>query len=203
MKAFIIVAILIAAYIVYNMVTNYEEISYAKSDIDGNVYMIRRGHNKSAKFLEDSANTLAEINKRVEMLINYLEANYSNDITKYYFIKKLRENYNYSIISEAAVDPRYTTYTVDKNDMHICLRTRDSSENIYDINTLMYVILHEISHMSNYTPYGEPIEGHGNEFKYIFKFYVEEAIKIGIYNYTNYVQQPIDYCGIKIQSSII
>jgi hypothetical protein len=165
--------------------------------------MIRRGYDKSQEFLINSANTLAKINSRVEILVNHLDKNYYNDPSKNYFIKKLKLNYNSYMISEAEVDPRYTTYTVDKQDMHICLRTRDKEENIYDINTLMYVILHELAHLCNYTKDGYPVQGHGDSFKEIFKFLVEQGIKLKIYNYVDYSKFPINYCGLQIQSQIL
>jgi hypothetical protein len=194
---------LILLFLVYRFVHNYQEIEYVKSDLDDKVYMIRRGHTKSKEFLLKSANTLANINMRVEKLIIYLQKTYSDDPNKNYFIKKLRENYNTYMISEAAVNPKFTTYTVDKQDMHICLRTRDQYENIYDIDLLMYVVLHELAHLCNYDKYGTPIIGHGFEFKFVFKFLVEEAMKIGVYKYIDYSRNPQPYCGITISSSII
>lgn len=199
----IILGILLAIYIIYHMIYTYSEIRYVKSDLDGKVYLIRRGHNKSEQFLKESANTLALINKHVMKLVQHLEDNYSEDDSKNYFIKKLRQNYMPYIISEAAVDPRYTTYTIDKKDMHICLRTRDNNEHIYDINILMYVVLHELAHLCNYDKDNQPILGHGREFREIFKFLVEEALKIDIYKYTNYSSTPKEYCGIMITTSII
>lgn len=203
MDTVVILTVLILMYLIYTIVYTYSEIRYIKSSVDGKVYMIRRGNNKTETFLLHSANTLAQINTRVIKLIKHLEQNYSQEVSKNYFIQKLKSNYNSYMISEAAVDQRYTTYTVDKEDMHICLRTRDSNEHIYDINTLMYVVLHELAHLCNYTQNGTPIIGHGNEFKMIFKFLVEEAIKIGIYDYINYTRNPQEYCGIKISSSIL
>jgi hypothetical protein len=198
-----IFVVCILIFLTYRFVRNYQEIEYITSDLDNKVYMIRRGYSKSKEFLLKSANTLADINKRVEKLIEFLEKNYSDDPNKNYFIKKLRENYNSYMISEASLDLRYTTYTVDKQDMHICLRTRDQYENVYDIDLLMYVVLHELAHLCNYNKFGTPIIGHGFEFKFVFKFLVEEAIKIGIYKYTDYSRNPHEYCGIKISSSIL
>ena len=130
----IMLGMILVIYFLYHMIYTYSEIKYVKSDVDGNVYLIRRGNNKSEKFLKDSANTLALINKNVIGLVDYLFKNFNNRDDKFYFIKKLKENYKQYIISEAAVDPRYTTYTIDKRDMHICLRTRDTNEKVYDIN---------------------------------------------------------------------
>jgi hypothetical protein len=199
----IILGVLLLIYFLYNMIYTYGEIKYVMSDIDGKVYLIRRGNNKTEKFLKDSANTLALINKNINILIDNLIYRYSDDNTKFYFIKKLKENYRPYIISEAAIDPRYTTYTIDKKDMHICLRTRDNNEEIYDINTLMYVVLHELAHLCNYDKNGNPILGHGSEYKYIFKFLVEESIKLNIYKHVNYSQTPKEYCGIMITTSIV
>jgi hypothetical protein len=181
----------------------YSDIVYAKSDIDNKLYMMRRGQTKSDDFLKESANSLAEINRRIEKLINSLEYKYSDDTSKNYFIKKLRENYNSSIISEAEIDPRYTTYTIDKSEMHICLRTRDEREKIYDIDLLMYVVLHELAHLCNYTRFGAPIQGHGLEFKKIFKFLVQEAIGLDIYEYTDYSKTPSEYCNIQLNTNIL
>lgn len=199
----IILGILLVGYFLYHMIYTYAEIKYVTSDIDGKVYLIRRGNNKSEKFLKDSANTLAKINQSIMTLIGHLEKNYKNDHTRSYFIQKLKENYMPYIISEAAVDPRYTTYTIDKKDMHICLRTRDNNEHIYDMNILMYVVLHELAHLCNYDKNGNAIIGHGTEFKQIFRFLVEEAIKLDIYEQVDYSTNPQEYCGIMITTSIL
>lgn len=199
----IFLGLLLVIYLVYNMIYVYSEIQYVTADLDGKTYMIRRGNNHTKTFFKESANTLAMINQRMEKLIDHLEKDYSSDSSKNYFIKKLRYNYNPYMISEAALDKRYTTYTVDKQDMHICLRTRNSEEKVYDMNTLMYVVLHESAHLANYSQDGTAIIGHGNEFKMVFKFLVEQSIKIGIYNYVDYANIPQEYCGLIMNSNIL
>ncbi len=197
------ILLIIVILIIYYLDTT--SVSYVKSDIDNNTYIIRRS-NKSKQFLKKSANTLAEINKRILDLIIHLKKTYYNDEYKGYFIKILEKKYSHKILSEASVDSRYTTFTVNKNDMHICIRTRDENESVYDINLLLYVILHELAHLVNYDKDGTPIDGvesHGTQFRYIFKFLVEEAIKIGIYTYKDYSKYPENYCGITLNTSII
>ena len=181
----------------------YNENTYVKSDIDHNNYLIRQPNTKGDDYLKTSANTLAEINKRITKLIDHLDTKYTNDENKNFFIKKLKENYNSNVLSEAAIDNRYTTYTIDKQDMHVCLRTRDKDEKLYDINLLMYVILHELAHLCNYDESGNPIEGHGKEFKDIFYLFVVEAIKLGVYTYIDYTEKPQEYCGIMVSSTIL
>jgi hypothetical protein len=198
----VVILFILLIYLLYTFFYRYSENAYMKSDVDNKIYLIRRGNNKSQQFLKDSANALAIINHRVETLINYLVENYSNDLTKNYFIKHLRTNYNSYMISEAAVDPKYTTYTIDKEDMRICLRTRDVNEKIYDINTLFFVVAHELSHLCNYTREGAEIIGHGKEFRIIFAFLINTSIKLGLYRYQDYSKNPVEYCNIIINSAI-
>lgn len=179
------------------------EIVYVKSTIDNQVYAIRRGHSKTQKYLQESADTLAKINQNILTLINHLDTSPEFKSPEYFFIEILKKAYNHTIISEAEIDTRYTTYTVDKQDIHVCLRTRDQFENIYDTNLLMYVLIHELAHFCNYTRSGDPIQGHGPEFRMIFKFLIEQAIKIGVYKYKDYRREPVNYCGINLSSSII
>lgn len=198
-----IVIIILVLYFIWISYFKYEENVYVVSDIDNNTYLIRRGKNKSQDFLKNSANTLADINKRVLTLINKLDDKSKIEPQKYYFVKYLKKRYNASKLSEAAYDPKYTTYTINKDEMHVCLRTRDTNENLYDVNLLMYVILHELAHMGNYDNNNDPIIGHGDEFKNIFNILVTESIQMNLYIYQNYREKPVEYCGIILNSSII
>lgn len=199
----IILGISLIFYFVISSNTLYSEISYVKSDLDNNKYIIRRGNIKSKEYLKESANTLAEINIRVIKLIDHLKIKYNMDMNKNYFINKLKDKYRHDILSEAANDNRYTTYTIDKKDMYVCLRHRDKSEKIYDINLLMYVILHELAHLCNFDRRGNAIIGHGIEFKNIFKLFIIESININIYKYENYFQTPKEYCGMMVSTTIL
>lgn len=196
------ILIILASILIIYFIYNYNDTVYILSDIDKNTYKIQNGKYKNEEFLKASANILGLINIRIELLITHLEKNYTSS-DYYYFIKMLRKNYNHSILQEANIDKRYTTFTVDKRSMHICLRTRDKHEQLYDINLLLYVVLHELAHLCNYDRYGNPIIGHGEEFKAIFAFLVRESIKIGIYKYEDYRINNAEYCGVLINSSII
>ena len=65
------------------------------------------------------------------------------------------------------------------------------------MNTLMYVVLHEISHIAC------PEYNHTPLFKKIFAFFAEVAIKLNIYQKVNYGTNPVEYCGIYITDSIV
>jgi hypothetical protein len=198
-----IVLFIIVLCFFYYYTLQYNEIRYIKSPVDGNVYAIRRGKDKSMEFLIESANILAEINHRINLLINHIDKKYGKGSEFYINAKMLKSSYHPGVISEAAIDKRYTTFTINKQDMHICLRTRNQDDKTYDINLLMYVIIHELAHMANFTANGYPIEGHGKEFKNIFKMLVKDAIEIGVYRYVNYEIEPKEYCGIIINTQIV
>ena len=180
----------------------YNENTYIISDVDQKKYLIRGGKHKSMNSLKQSANMLAEINKRINKLIESIQYKETDDYSKNY-INHLIKNYNFEKLSEAAYDPRYTTYTINKDEIHMCLKTRDNNEKLYDINLLMYIVLHELAHMCNYDIYNNPIQGHGEEFKKIFAFLIKEAVLINIYKYENYYINPQEYCGMYITTSIM
>jgi hypothetical protein len=69
---------------------------------------------------------------------------------------------------------------------------------LHDINLMMYVVLHEISHVAC------PVyDNHGPLFKKIFAFITNAAIKIGLYTKINFGTQPEEYCGLMITDSIV
>jgi len=196
------ILIMLISYCIWYNVSIYNENMYVISDVDNQKYLIRGGKNKSEYFLKESANMLAEINRRVNILIDYLYDKYKYDDSMNYLINHLKRNYSVDKISEAATDSKHTTYTVNKREMHICLRTRDVNEKLYDINLLMYVIIHELAHMANYDTNKKPIIGHGIEFKKIFRLLVIESINIGIYKYIDYRKTPAEYCGLNLYTQI-
>lgn len=196
-----IIAIVLIFFIIKRMRSKYRTMIIIKSIVDGNDYAVV---NKSLYKSQDSANTLAIINERIMKLIEYLETEYAGSgSTIENFVTRLKSRYSKDIISEAISDPRYTTYTVDKKDIHVCLRTRDSNDLLYDINTLMYVVLHELAHLCNFDSNGEMIIGHGPEFMFIFRTLVISAIKAGVYTKVDYTKTPKEYCGMMINSSIV
>lgn len=178
------------------LVIDYDDSVYIVSDVDKRSYLIRNKYH-SSHIEKETADTLAEINNRVERLIGHISGK-----NQKYYVKYLRQNYSSGAISEAAIDDNYTTYTINKQHIHICLRSRDLEKRLYDMNDLMYVTIHELAHMCNYTKDGRPINGHGKEFQEIFKYLIDQAIDIDIYQYYDYTTRPKEYCGMNITSHI-
>jgi hypothetical protein len=195
------VAALTTAVLLY-LFSGFSETKKVTSTVDNNAYVLRNKY-KTASEMQKSADTLAEINARVLRLIDHIVTTYANDPKKADIGRRLRTSYKKNTLSEAAVDVRYTTYTIDKQDIHICLRTRNEQHELYDMNVLMYVLIHELAHMANYDSNGNPILGHGKDFMRVFKFLTKEAVAIGVYQYRNYAAQPQEYCGMTITSNVL
>lgn len=183
----IIISILL--YFIYKQIKLYIYSIYIKSSVDNNFYLVRNTFNKL-----QSANTLALINSRIKKLLNILNNyNYKNDIN----VKLLISRYNPSNLMEN-ITLDNTTYTINKgSEVSVCLATRDKNENVYDINKLMFVIIHELAHI------GCVSHGHNNEFVKFFTFLLKICIENELYIYQDYSKEPVEYCGIIINTSPI
>ncbi len=182
------VIIILAIIILYYTFANHSTI-HVVSTFDGKVYSVLKDIHDPI----ESANVLAQLNQRILILKNHLQKEYPENI----ITKRLVKGYNAKLLSEAQIQSGYTTYTIDKSDIKVCLRTRDDYKKLYDINLLMYVLLHELAHVCNLTM------GHDDNFKNVFEFLVQRALEINIYSYDDYRLNPKEYCGITLSSSII
>lgn len=113
----------------------------------------------------------------------------------YNMVVHLLRNYNPDEFYEN--DPQYskdTSYTINKGaTTHLCLRNRTSPDKLVDDNTLLFVVLHEMSHVANYNDMG-----HSTQFWEVFKFILHEAQLAGVYQSFDYKRYPKDYCGLII-----
>jgi len=112
-------------------------------------------------------------------------------------VSNILDNYNPDMIYEndARGDGKETSYTVNKGAaMYVCLRNKLNPNALVDYDTLLFVMLHEISHIGNYRGWG-----HGDDFWQIFQFILREAYLAGIYTPIDYSKSPRNYCGLKIE----
>jgi predicted metal-dependent hydrolase len=148
---------------------------------------------------QGSANLLAEIIVRIYKLRNYLKNNkdkYPNQID---CIELLEKNLNEdrTQIYENSTSSDYTSYSVNKGEEIVfCLRSKKTNK-LHDINLMMYVAIHEMAHIGCFEI------GHTKLFKEIFAFYLKIAIELDIYKYDNYDENPVEYCGMILSSTII
>ena len=74
-------------------------------------------------------------------------------------------------------------------------RVKNENNNLIDEHTLMFVSIHELSHIMTKSI------GHKSEFWKNFKFLLENAKESGIHTPEDYKKKPQEYCGMKIHDN--
>ena len=158
------------------------------SDVNGNKYCVR-DRNK----LELAADRLAHVNNNLNKLVNHLSKKYPTKEN----VQRLVNGYNPKKIYETLPTSEFTAYSENKGEkLAFCLDTEKNSKGrLIDMNTLMYVALHEVSHIATKSI------GHNDEFWNNFKFMITEAKEINIYNPIDYKKEPARYCGMNISDN--
>tara|TARA_A100001011_G_scaffold400242_1_gene513478 strand:+ start:12831 stop:13424 length:594 start_codon:yes stop_codon:yes gene_type:complete len=158
------------------------------SDIDGKKYCVRERKN-----LKKASNLLAETTQNMTKLVKYLYENFPEKEN----VLLLRKNYNPLKIKEILPTSEYTAYSENKGEkIAFCLgEDKKDVDNLIDQNTLMFVALHELSHLATKSI------GHTKEFWDNFKFLLQESEKVGIYNPVDYKKKETNYCGMKIKDN--
>jgi hypothetical protein len=165
------------------------EVEYVESKIDGEKYLVLKLPDK-----EEAADTLAVLVNDMKQLISYLKKKHPDNAS----IKRLVKNFNEKEISEGSPTSGYTSYTINKGKMILCIRQKDKKKTlIKDRNLLRYVVFHELGHIASKSI------GHNEEFWKTFKFIINEAVDAGLYKKVDYSSNPQPYCGIKVTSSVI
>lgn len=174
-------------WIIMYIKNTYSEVTYIKSDVDKTSYLVQINETDA----KESANILARLNIDILKLIDHLEANHSENNG----VKRLRKKYNPNSLSEGNNKAGYTSYSLNKGEQLVfCLRTDGE---FVDENVLRYVAVHELAHIFTVDI------GHTPNFWKNFKFLLEEAIKAGVYTKVDFVNNPVNYCGVHIKSSLI
>lgn len=141
-------------------------------------------------------------------------------------IQMLLDRFNPDNISESTPDNKYTSYSVNKGEKVIfCIREKNGKDKnrIIDVNTLMFVAIHELAHIMTTSI------GHGDDFWNNMRYLLSVAIgtpakkkynkgcdfykKINhdlegkikkeqmIYYYVDYSQHHSKYCGTEITTT--
>ena len=135
------------------------------------------------------AANLADIRKRLDTLVKKLAKHYKKDAR----VKRLSKRFVSKNISEVASNSKLTSYSVNKGEKIVfCLRSRDGKETLVDINTIMFVALHEIAHVMTISV------GHTHEFWENFRFLLSHAVHWKLYETVDFKSSPVPYCGTQI-----
>jgi len=146
--------------------------------------------------MQKASNILCELNKRTHRLIRSLRMKYGDDDPR---VTKLIDEHD----NDDYVENQYESYNLGKGQkINMCIRNRKTGE-FYSTNTLMFVILHEQAHtITNQNDYNSSI-AHTEEFYKNFKWLLNEAMMLGIYQYVNYNLHPVEYCnGVQINGDM-
>lgn len=158
------------------------------STSDGKKYCVRDRHN-----LTKASNLLAKTTDKLKFLVDNMNNRYSNREN----VKRLVDNFNPTTIKETLPTSEHTAYSENKGEkIAFCLnKNKNNNNKLIDPNTLMFVAIHEIAHVMT-----ESV-GHTDEFWYNFKFLLENAVELGIYEPIDYKKNPKQYCGMEISDN--
>jgi len=169
---------------------NKQDVTFIKSN-NGGLHLVRNVHDKKL-----SAELLSQIKNRLESLCNFVLKKYQSDEKLAPSVKRLRAKFNPDNIQESSPDSQYTSYSVNKGEeLHFCLRSKDDDQKLHQINTLMFVAIHELAHIMSVTL------GHNKEFMTNFKFLLNNAVEVGVYKKVDYTKNNTEFCGMKITNT--
>ena len=155
------------------------------SDVDGNKYCVR-----DRVLLDKAADRLARTVTKCKTLIAFMKKKHpDNDITK-----RLVDGFDPKEVYETLPTSEHTAYSENKGEkLAFCLNaSAENNQRLIDENTLMFVALHELTHI------GTSEIGHTPQYWKNFKFILENAVNQGIYNAVDYKKKPQNYCGMTI-----
>lgn len=170
----------------------YAEVEIVYSKIDNRPYVVKSLPNK-----QRAADLLAKMNRRLILLVEHMQKNDGGKFDQT-DVDRLATNFNPDNISEGTDKSNYTSYSINKGEKIIfCLRSRDGNDKLVDLNTVMYVAIHELGHLMT-----EEV-GHPPAFWKNFRILLKEAVEMGLYKTVNYAEKPVRYCGIDIKSNVL
>ena len=182
-----IIFILIISYKIFTE-SDYFQLKCIVSTVDGDKYCVRERKN-----IKEASNLLARTTVKMKKLVEYVDKKHPDNPN----IRRLVKKFNPKKIVETLPTSEYTAYSENKGQkIAFCLnKIKDNNNNLIDENTLMFVAIHEISHIAT-----ESI-GHNKDFWDNFKFLLHEAEDAGLYNVVDYSINNEEYCGMTINDN--
>ena len=158
------------------------------STVDGNKYCVR-----DRSKLQDAADLLAKITDKSKNLVEFMKEKHPNDDR----VQRLISGFHPQKVMETLPTSEYTAYSENKGEkIAFCLnKKRKGEDQMIDEHTLMFVAIHELSHVCTKSI------GHKTEFWDNFKFLLENAKEAGIHDPSDYKEKPTEYCGMKINDN--
>lgn len=159
------------------------------STVDGQKYCV-----KERNRMNEAADLLATTTAKLKELVAYVKQRYPDQDN----VKRLVANFNPKKIMEILPTSEYTAFSEGKGlKIAFCLNVTKTgnADNLIDQHTLMFVAIHELSHVMTKSI------GHKTEFWDNFKFLLENAKEAGIHEPVDYSKTPKEYCSLQITDS--
>lgn len=153
-----------------------------RSGITGKTYVVKKAPDSQLM-----ADRLATLEQRLHRLLDGAAAIMPDDPR----ISAIRRRWDGSLSEVEASDE--VAFSIDKQSIHVCVRDRNGA--IEDLNTSMFVLIHELAHVAT-ADYG-----HSTEFWANMRFLLELAETQGIYRYEDYDGSTTTFCGHPLGSS--
>ena len=164
--------------------SDWHNLTCIVSTVDGNKYCVREKSN-----MDQVADMLAHTTNDLKKLVKFANEKYPDREN----VKRLVKGFNPKRINEILPTSEYTAYSENKGEkLAFCVTTTKKTNNLVSEETLLFVGIHELSHVMS-----ESI-GHTQEFWDNFKFLLELAKEANIHQPVNYKKEPVQYCGMMI-----
>ena len=164
--------------------SDYMNLKCIISHVDGKTYCVR-----DRSKLNLAADRLANVNETMTKLVKHCETAYPDRVN----VQRLVKGFNPRKIMETLPTSEFTAYSQNKGEkIAFCLNTEKENDTLIDPNTLLFVAIHELSHIATKSI------GHQDDFWGNFKFLLTEAERIKVYVPINYKKKPARYCGTNI-----
>lgn len=185
---YVLIAFIIIICLYIYLDTDTFQLKCIVSTVDGNKYCVRERAN-----LSRAADLLARVTEKCKALVKYVGDKHPDNED----VARLVKNYNPKKVMETLPTSEYTAYSENKGEkLAFCLNSqKNDNNNLIDEHTLMFVSIHELSHIMTKSI------GHKSDFWANFKFLLENAKDAGIHEPEDYKKSPKQYCGMKIHDN--
>lgn len=158
-----------------------EEIDVVSS-VNGKTYKVLRVGN-----FKEAADMLAALEDKARAFVDAASKKYPKDDN----IRRIKKYWTGTITEIPQSDT--IAYAIDKKELYMCIR--DSTGRVQKLDDLLFVLLHELSHIMN------PSWGHDESFWKQFKRTLEIANELGYLPYRDYDNYSVSVCGKNITSN--
>lgn len=188
----LIIIVIVACLIIFSKSKHPKKV-IVRSRNDDRDYVVQ-----NTPGVVSAVETLSEVRKNIMTLADYLYKHKDEYPEFAEYIDRLNDKIRDTKLSENLPGSKHTSYTINKgSEIALCLRNYPEFKKLHDINTIMYVAIHEISHVAC------PEINHTELFKKIFAFFLSVATQLNIYEHSHYDINPEKYCGIIINENLL